>query len=402
MIWSAYLSRVPARFATIPFLSFVSPSDRSGTAAAVPATRASGFVPSVQGLRGVSAMAVVGAHLDAMALHGGFAPYSGTILEAALQTLGHGVDLFFIISGFVIPGSLFRHRDVRRFFLDRLLRIMPLFLTLQVLICVIGRFIGYKWLKGIGPSAFAKLFLANATFIAFPLDMPLLQQNSWSLTYEWGFYIFVAAAWYLLVQRQLRRLGTWLFAAAALAIGVTHPVCIYFLIGLAFARVQPSLAVPPLAEAVLLPVCLISFLYTAEFVSRYVAALPACVLFAFVLDRRSLTSRFLESRPLLYLGEISYSLYLVHPLAIFPVRAAAVHATATGHSKLLAFTAYLIIALPLVLVASIASHRWLEVGWRSLIMRLVRGPGHRQATPPSQNNSAQLAGSTAGGTSAPG
>jgi len=383
-------------------MSFVSRSDRSSTAETARKTGAPGFVPSVQGLRGVSAMAVVGAHLDAMALHGGFAPYSGTILAEALQTLGHGVDLFFIISGFVIPGSLFRHRDVRRFFLDRLLRIMPLFLTLQVLICVIGWFIGYKWLKGIGPAAFTKLFLANATFVAFPLDMPLLQQNSWSLTYEWGFYIFVATGWYLIVQRQLHLLGTWLCAAAALAVGVMHPVCIYFLIGLAFARVQPSLAVSPLAEAVLVPFCLICFLYTAEFVSRYVAALPASVLFALVLNPRSLTARFLTNQPLLYLGEISYSLYLVHPLAIFAVRAAAVHATAAFHSKLLAFTAYLIIALPLVIAASIASHRWLEVGWRSQIMRLASGRRRHQAMPPSEKNSTQLAGSTAGGTSAPG
>ena len=51
---------------------------------------------------------------------------------------GHGVELFFMISGFLIPASLVRHASVGKFFYDRALRILPVFVVLHLVLFVAG------------------------------------------------------------------------------------------------------------------------------------------------------------------------------------------------------------------------------------------------------------------------
>jgi len=80
------------------------------------------FVEAIQGLRGVAALTVLIVHLQDMPLLAGFLPPIWPWLEATVNMGGHGVELFFMISGFLIPASLMRHRSVGKFFLDRALR----------------------------------------------------------------------------------------------------------------------------------------------------------------------------------------------------------------------------------------------------------------------------------------
>ena len=162
------------------------------------------FYPSVQGLRGFAAMSVFCLHLYLMALHGGFFPHFPPFVEGAWSTLGNGVGLFFIISGFVIPASLVRHGNIRQFIKDRVLRIMPLFTLLHLIVFTVGPFIGYKWMRGIDLKYYAELFLANLTFTALPFGLPLAQQNAWTLTYEWLFYIVVGVIWLVAKQKKSR------------------------------------------------------------------------------------------------------------------------------------------------------------------------------------------------------
>ena len=158
------------------------------------------FYPSIQGLRGFAALSVFCLHLYLMALHGEFFPHILPAIEVAWSTLGHGVGLFFIISGFVIPASLVRHGNLHRFIADRLLRIMPLFVLLHLAVFIVGPFIGYKWMRNIGLPYYIELFLTNLTFTALPLGLPLAQQNSWTLSYEWCFYLLVGIAWLVTVR----------------------------------------------------------------------------------------------------------------------------------------------------------------------------------------------------------
>lgn len=326
------------------------------------------FYPSVQGLRGFAALSVFCLHLYRMALHGEFTPHIPPALDAALSTLVHGVGLFFIISGFVIPASLVRHGDLRRFIADRLLRIMPLFVILHFIVFIIGPLIGYKWLRDIGPLHYAELFLANLTFTARPLGLLLAQQNSWTLSYEWGFYIMVGAAW-LATERTKRVWAMAAIGAVVLALCAEFPIWQFFILGMMFARYRPAVRLGRVVELILVPACLVSYYYAAEFIDPTVALLPAAVLFLAVLGPSTLTTRLLGTRALQFLGKISYSFYLVHPLAVFPFQMIGLALAHRGLNHGPIFVLYLACAVPTTLVASTLSYHFIETRLREAIAR---------------------------------
>ena len=98
-----------------------------------------GHVPSLDGLRGVSVLLVCFCH--------GAATY-GSPVSSRLYPLaawgGIGVDVFFVISGFIITLLLLRERDrtgsvsIRCFYLRRLLRIAPAFVVFLLFVAVLG------------------------------------------------------------------------------------------------------------------------------------------------------------------------------------------------------------------------------------------------------------------------
>jgi peptidoglycan/LPS O-acetylase OafA/YrhL len=152
------------------------------------------FLPSIQGLRGVAALSVLIVHLYDMPLLAGFLPRVPGWFHGTINMGGHGVELFFMISGFLIPASLVRHASVAKFFYDRALRILPVFVVLHFVLFTAGPIVGYKFFKDIDAASYLGIFLANLLFVPEVLGLPIGQQNAWTLTYEWAFYIWFAAA----------------------------------------------------------------------------------------------------------------------------------------------------------------------------------------------------------------
>ena len=151
------------------------------------AASSSHFRPDIQGLRALAVILVVLAHASVPHLTGGYI----------------GVDVFFVISGYVITGVLVRQREanlwlnLRAFYLRRIRRIIP---AATVVLCatVIAT---YLWL---GPTAgvplltdvrWASLFAANWHLIQtsssyfIPGVPPSLVTHFWSLAVEEQFYI---------------------------------------------------------------------------------------------------------------------------------------------------------------------------------------------------------------------
>lgn len=325
------------------------------------------YVLSVQGLRGVSALCVFCVHIYLMALHGGFFPAAPTDLVDGISTLGNGVALFFIISGYVVPASLVRHKSVRRFLIDRLLRIMPVFLTIHVIVFAAGPLIGYKWMVGFGTVGYLKSFFANMTFTALPLGFPLAQQNSWTLTYEWLFYLFLSVSWYVTAHGT----GSWkvgvCLGLVGLAICMYFQECFYFVLGMAFAFFRIQLRMGWIAEIIVIPVAVVAFFYGAQFVGLLYALPAAFLIFSLVLQDGSLTSRLLCLPVLQKLGMISYSLYLVHPLTTFPYQVVGAYLMHHGANTNVVFPVFVIAAVSTALTVSLLSYWWLEVKLRNAI-----------------------------------
>ena len=146
------------------------------------------YFPHVDGLRALAVLAVIAYHLHPSLLPGGFA----------------GVDLFFVISGFVVTASLAGHRGeslvsfLGRFYARRLARIAPALLAMLMPTTVAYVFLVPRaWLSGItesvGKAAFWgfsnwTLGAQSETYFAPRAEFnPYL--HTWSLGVEEQFYL---------------------------------------------------------------------------------------------------------------------------------------------------------------------------------------------------------------------
>ena len=145
------------------------------------------FRPDVQGLRAIAILLVVLFHASIPGMSGGYV----------------GVDVFFVISGFVITGVLLREREssqrtsLLNFYGRRARRIIPAG-SLVIILTIVAAFIYLGSLTGHETAIdgqWASLFLANLHFAASQTNYlssqqpPSALQNYWSLAVEEQFYI---------------------------------------------------------------------------------------------------------------------------------------------------------------------------------------------------------------------
>ncbi|WP_426170201.1 acyltransferase family protein [Sandarakinorhabdus sp. DWP1-3-1] len=286
------------------------------------------FNVAAHGLRGVAAMMVFLAHLL-----GGTAEHIYAANQHYVEAIKpywhlgtYGVELFFVISGFVILPSVRRY-TLGEFGLRRLLRLYPMFFAFSVLFVVLnGLTNAYPALNT--PVAIVSGFL----FLNLFTGTEQLTPNAWSLTFEVLFYLCIAVTWHVAFVRRSAIL-TLLAGGASLAFLASFPITLYFVVGVAIriAHDRGLLLPQPLAAGLeALALALVARLaaidhyeYThAELADPAVVALIVAtgVYFWLAVHAGSLTARLLGNRATLYLGTVSYSLYIVHPYVYLPVR----------------------------------------------------------------------------------
>lgn len=331
------------------------------------------FVPSIQGLRGIAALTVLICHFRDMPKGGmpdvpgaGFLPPIWPWLQAVLNSGGHGVELFFMISGFLIPASLVRHASIGKFIYDRILRIMPLFVILHLTVFLAGPFVGYKFFRGLDLPGYIEIFIANLFFLQNALGLPIAQQNAWTLTYEWAFYIWFALTFCAVIQLK----NWWLAAPMAVAAVICllyWPIAAFFGIGMLFSATNIRIpASGPLGLAAGL-ICFAAMYAALDLFHPFVSLIPGFLLFGMVLAPGSGVSTILKASPLQYLGKISYSFYLVHPFMLFPLQMMGLKLVERGYDRWLLWSGFVIIGTTLVLIASAMSYELIEVRFRRLI-----------------------------------
>lgn len=283
------------------------------------------YHPHVDGLRALAVIAVVLFHLDTPYLTAGFM----------------GVDVFFVISGFLITGHVIKEREVNQFsFLKfygrRIRRLLPaLFVVLCAALVVSCFILTPIYLEELAEQTLAAMLAISNVFFwinsgYFDSDSslkPLL--HTWSLGVEEQFYL----VWPLLILL-LWKIKHWAIPAIAL---ISLLACewmlrwdssaafflmpfrvIEFCIGaLAFSLMHKqvsSLIKQWLAVLGLASILAAFFFYSKDIVFPGVNALAACLGTAFVIysGQSTLVGRLLSVRPALWIGAISYSLYLCH------------------------------------------------------------------------------------------
>jgi peptidoglycan/LPS O-acetylase OafA/YrhL len=226
--------------------------------------------------------------------------------------------LFFVISGFVIFMTLDRCRSVSEFAVLRFSRLYPTYWATLLLATLISVSIfGNKlWLGGM---------LANLTMFQEFLRYPHMDVVYWSLSLELAFYLNAAWLFALGWHRQPRLVvAIWLGVACvwALASPVVAPgqepvrdwlallfaldFAPYFAIGVVFFDAMKHAWSPS-------RVGLIAFAVAAEFVIHGGSGLAViAIILALFFAATHGYLRLLASKPMLWLGAISYSLYLIH------------------------------------------------------------------------------------------
>jgi peptidoglycan/LPS O-acetylase OafA/YrhL len=329
-----------------------------------PRGRTSRFEPSIQGLRGLAALSVLLVHLYDMPMLAGFLPAVPSWFDATIGTFGRGVEVFFMISGYLIPASLVRHKLISKFFYDRCLRILPVFVTFHLILFAIGPLVGYKFFKDIDALNYLKIFFANLLFLPDILNLPLGQQNAWTLTYEWAFYIWFAIAFYF-APRSL--LATALVVVAGCAAMFYFPITAYFLIGLVLGAIELRIRAPGFIGLVFSIACLALMYAMLEYVHPFTGLIPAFFLFSTVLNPGSAIAQLLSKAAPQFAGKISYSLYLVHPFALYPLQVIGAKLVVHGYSPWIVWPMFVTVGLPLSFIASTITYELIEVRMRKAI-----------------------------------
>ena len=293
-----------------------------------------GRLPGLDGLRCLAILPVVFHHTT-------FRPMEGALGRGPL-----GVDLFFATSGFLITTLLLRERArtgrvaLGAFWMRRALRIFPLYYL--VLALHVAWALALPKQSGMRASFFEGLpFYATYTGNWFPPTTPGPQPFafSWSLAVEEQFYL----AWPPLLALARRRVTAGALLGALVAVDQLAEAGLIPLPPLAL-RIVTSASTPialgallavlldePRARAAIAPILgspLAGVTLWALFVLAFAAPLPILLVhaaFAALVARTALgggwEERFLESRPLSFVGQVSYGVYLLHVTVLGGVKA---------------------------------------------------------------------------------
>lgn len=330
-------------------------------------------------LRAIAALAVVYFHTT-----------SEAGLNLPVNIGGHGVDVFFVISGFIIAYIGARTPD--RFFVRRLIRVVP-FYWAATLVVFGAAALAPHLLRTTRADAVQLLcslfFIPRETSYAGTVPTLVL---GWSLNYEMYFYVVFALA-LASAPRRAPIVCSVAIAAIAMTIGVSgvsHPsvrfyarplvfeftfgVGVYYLFAAAERHLE-WLAARPSLRWVLWSVALgaVAAIGVEEYHATFglprflVAGVPALllVLSALLLERAYGVS---ASSPAVFLvGESSYILYLIHPYVIYGLmRTTGVHRAALTWPATIGLVLGLMAAST---IAAIAIHLWFE---RPIIAALRR------------------------------
>ena len=266
------------------------------------------YLDSLILLRGLAAVMVCFCHFGAALMHGN--PLSP--LFADFNEYGkYGVEIFFVISGFVIPLSLLRGKytlaNYGRFLYKRLLRLQPPYLGALALTLFVVYLSSH--IKHVAFPESATSILASIFYLHKPTENPVF----WSLAVEAEYYLFIGLAYLVMVYYPRLFLGLvvpMLLAVSYLWSGwlpqlpvQSLPAYIgYFLVGMVGFLLYADLGNHKANYGVL--GVLLLFL---AFVNALPAFLAALFAISTILFYRGRVSDFWQ-----FPGKISYSLYLIH------------------------------------------------------------------------------------------
>lgn len=314
-------------------------------------------MPAIDGLRAVAVALVVAIHIFPTVL------FPGEV----------GVDVFFVISGFLITLILLRQQEqgsfrFGRFYVNRALRLYPPLVVVVIATVLFGLLPGGSVREAAVNGALSLLYLGNITMTLSGTWLGDLS-HTWSLAMEEQFYLVWPLVLVLLVGAHLTRRGiAYVLAAAAIASAIGwiftgeqlpfNPLtrCLGLIVGCILALVTASVRKSSGALAGLgaLGFGAVLVLGSLGAINHMWTTLFAVVTIPFVILHlafgRGPAVQILSWGPIVYLGVISYEIYLWH----YPLMAA-LRRTTDWDDWMIG-----VVAVPVTLVLSWATHRFIS------------------------------------------
>jgi peptidoglycan/LPS O-acetylase OafA/YrhL len=287
------------------------------------------------------------------------------------------VTLFFMITGFLFVSRIIADHSSRidwlRMLVARVLRLAPLYLLVLLLMAGVVAIVSGGRLAVAPTQALADMFRwASFTILGAP-DLNHVADTwritagvTWSLPYEWLFYFSLPL---LAVLAGTRVAGRYLIGSAIVVIAILmafRPLTVHlisFLGGIAAAVAAKSDSIRRFAESTTasFAVCLCLLLLVAAF--PVAGSYPQIVLLslAFILIACGnsifgiLTHRLSRS-----LGEIAYSVYLLHGMLLYTLFSFIVGIDASARLSASAYWGFVIALTPALISACVLSYLWVE------------------------------------------
>jgi len=323
------------------------------------------YMPAIDGLRTVAVGLVVFIH----------------VLPTTTFPGEIGVDVFFVISGFLITLILLKQLArtetiaLGRFYANRALRLYPPLLVVVLFTVVVGVFPGQSLGESLKGAAIALLYLGNIYMTVTGSWLGDLS-HTWSLAMEEQFYLVWPAILLLLYRKRARvpAIATGLFLIAGLMLvgwmltgdemqfnPLTRGVGLVIGCALAVLTRENHWYSPALSTAGAIVFVAALVLVTAGYLPHLamtpIAVLSVAPIVLQLAYGRGLPTRVLSLPPVVYLGVISYEIYLWH----YPILAVLFRGTALPGWAIAG------VGIAATLILSVATHRYISapvLRWR--------------------------------------
>ena len=291
---------------------------------------------SIQALRGVAVLAVVLFHLLTVEeKYGG----SKTILSSLFQFGMFGVDLFFVISGFVMitvtRGKFQCHKEALKFIYHRVVRIYPTYWVYSIL--VLGVFlIKPSWVN----SSQGNQVDILASFLLLPSQTLPLVMVGWTLIHEMYFYLVFSLILMLVPEKKILPaillwgvtivcLNLFLTSNTPVVKIITHPLTLEFIGGCILAiiyhrkdvKVKPRIFLVSAFLVLVASLCIFQYYQTVTgeiepqgWWRALIFGIPAMLLVCFFTNAER--NGYVIQLSLVKVGDASYSIYLSHILTL--------------------------------------------------------------------------------------
>lgn len=283
----------------------------------------------IDGIRGVAAVCVVIGH--SWRIGARWIDISDYTIEMGGFIAAIGVQVFFCITGFLFIDQVIKRNaifDWKKYFLARIKRLFPLFIVTTTVCVLIIYSESYNEISNISYQDIKNTiklytfgFFGGGVVTINGIDSSLLTIMHWTLPFEWRFYISVPILC-IICSLLKTKSPVMLFLALALITYFINGLYFgkWFLTGCISAIIFNKMNLFCKAYRVIISTTGICFVISLFFIKAepygYVNFIFVSIFFVSIIISRP---EILKARTLIYIGEASYGIYLLHTIVMFTV-----------------------------------------------------------------------------------